>query len=97
MKPTPESLAQGKKDVRLRLRHYAVIVPLMISNLVSLLISSRLQKQPIYEALAMQVGIHLPTAESRQRSVERQVRRLMRAAPRAAASRANSPRADPLQ
>src|SRR5215471_6818856 len=32
---------------------YAVIVPLMISNLVSLFISSRLQKQPIYEALAV--------------------------------------------
>src|SRR5229473_397305 len=33
---------------------YAVIVPLMISNLVSLFISSRLQQQPIYEALAVQ-------------------------------------------
>src|SRR5690349_19995411 len=31
---------------------YAVIVPLMIANLVSLFISSRLQPQPIYEALA---------------------------------------------
>jgi chloride channel protein, CIC family len=59
---------------------YAVIVPLMISNLVSLFISSRLQKQPIYEALAIQDGIHLPTAESRQRSVQRQVRRVMRTA-----------------
>lgn len=46
---------------------YAVIVPLMISNLVSLFISSRLQPQPIYEALAVQDGIHLPTAETRQR------------------------------
>jgi hypothetical protein len=32
---------------------YAVIVPLMISNLVSLFVSSRLQRQPIYEALAV--------------------------------------------
>ena len=39
---------------------YAVIVPLMIANLVSLFISSRLQRQPIYEALAVQDGIHLP-------------------------------------
>src|SRR6266567_4247049 len=38
---------------------YAVIVPLMIANLVSLFISSRLQRQPIYEALAVQDGIHL--------------------------------------
>jgi chloride channel protein, CIC family len=46
-------------------RDYAVIVPLMISNLVSFFISSRLQPQPIYEVLAYQEGIHLPTAESR--------------------------------
>jgi chloride channel protein, CIC family len=59
---------------------YAVIVPLMISNLVSLFISSRLQKQPIYEALAIQDGIHLPSSESRQRSVQRQVIRVMRPA-----------------
>src|ERR1700736_701179 len=42
---------------------YAVIVPLMISNLLTLFICSRLQKQPIYEALAIQDGIHLPSAE----------------------------------
>ena len=35
-------------------RDYSVIVPLMIAYLVSLFIASRLQKQPIYEALAMQ-------------------------------------------
>jgi CIC family chloride channel protein len=46
-------------------RDYAVIVPLMISNLVSFFISSRLQPQPIYEVLAYQEGIHLPAAESR--------------------------------
>ncbi|PYX07808.1 MAG: hypothetical protein DMG88_13410 [Acidobacteria bacterium] len=59
---------------------YAVIVPLMISNLVSLFISSQLQKQPIYEALAIQDGIHLPSAESRTRHVQRQVIRIMRPA-----------------
>ena len=53
-------------------RDYAIIVPLMISNLVSLFISSRLQREPIYEVLARQDGIHLPGAESR--SVERQRR-----------------------
>jgi CIC family chloride channel protein len=57
---------------------YAVIVPLMISNLVSLFISSRLQRQPIYEALAIQDGIHLPTMETRQRHGQRQVFRVMR-------------------
>src|SRR5436190_15278591 len=59
---------------------YAVIVPLMISNLVSLFIASRLQHTPVYEALAIQDGVHLPSAESRQRSGERQVFRVMRAA-----------------
>jgi chloride channel protein, CIC family len=57
---------------------YAVIVPLMIANLVSLFISSRLQKQAIYEALAIQDGVHLPSAKSLQ-SVQRQVAGVMRA------------------
>jgi CIC family chloride channel protein len=59
---------------------YAVIVPLMIANLVSLFIASRLQREPIYEALAVQDGIHLPTAESRQRYNRRQVAGVMRPA-----------------
>jgi len=58
-------------------RDYAVIVPLMISNLVSYFISSRLQKEPIYEQLAEQDGIHLPRAENRQERLQRQVGRVM--------------------
>jgi chloride channel protein, CIC family len=57
---------------------YAVIVPLMISNMINLFIASRLQKQPIYEALAIQDGIHLPSAEARQRREQRQVVGIMR-------------------
>jgi CIC family chloride channel protein len=56
---------------------YAVIVPLMIANMVSLFIASRLQHEPIYEALAIQDGIHLPTAETRQRYGQRQVATVM--------------------
>lgn len=59
---------------------YAVIVPLMISNLVSLFIASGLQRQPIYEALAVQDGIHLPTVATRQRPSRHQVRQIMRTA-----------------
>ena len=59
---------------------YAVIVPLMIANLVSLFISSRLQRQPIYEALAVQDGIHLPTAEARQQHSHRRVAQVLRVA-----------------
>jgi chloride channel protein, CIC family len=42
-------------------RDYSIIVPLMISNLVSFFISRTLQPEPIYEALALQEGVHLPT------------------------------------
>jgi CIC family chloride channel protein len=59
-------------------RDYAVIVPLMISNLVSLFISARFQKQPIYEVLAHQDGIHLPRAETRKQGAQRQVAHAMR-------------------
>jgi chloride channel protein, CIC family len=59
---------------------YAVIVPLMIANLVSLFISSRLQREPIYEELAIQDGIHLPGAVARQRHGQKQVVRIMRTA-----------------
>lgn len=61
-------------------RDYTVIVPLMISNLVSFFVSSRLQKEPIYTALAMQDGIHLPTAEVRQRRRQQQVVQAMTSA-----------------
>ncbi len=57
---------------------YAVIVPLMIANLVSLFIASRLQREPIYDALAVQDGIHLPSAEARQRQGKRHIIRIMR-------------------
>src|SRR5208337_1304559 len=58
---------------------YAVIVPLMIANLVSLFIASRLHHEPIYEALAVQDGIHLPSAGARQRQGKRHIIRIMRA------------------
>ena len=54
-------------------RDYTVIVPLMISNLVSFFISLRLQPVPIYTALAFQDGIHLPTAETRRRRDQHRV------------------------
>jgi CIC family chloride channel protein len=42
-------------------RDYTIIVPVMIANLISFAISYRLQRQPIYEALAHQEGVSLPT------------------------------------
>jgi CIC family chloride channel protein len=43
-------------------RDYSIIVPLMIANLLSYYVSSRLQEEPIYEALLHQDGIHLPSS-----------------------------------
>jgi len=61
-------------------RDYAVIVPLMISNLVSFFISARLQREPIYEVLAQQDGIHLPNGDENAAEDQRRVERAMRAA-----------------
>jgi chloride channel protein, CIC family len=60
-------------------RDYAVIVPLMISNLVSYFIASRLQKEPVYEVLADQDGIHLPQGRGLG-TVRREVIQVMRPA-----------------
>jgi CIC family chloride channel protein len=46
-------------------RDYTIIVPLMISNLIAFFISQHFQREPIYEALARQDGMHLPTGEHR--------------------------------
>jgi CIC family chloride channel protein len=61
-------------------RDYAVIVPLMIANLVSLFISTRFQPEPIYEALAQQDGIHLPSLKTREEFRGRTVSHVMRGA-----------------
>lgn len=61
-------------------RDYSVIVPLMIANLVSLFIASRLQRTPTYEALALQDGLHLPNLKTRDAAGRRTVAQIMRAA-----------------
>ncbi|MGA2437004.1 MAG: chloride channel protein [Acidobacteriaceae bacterium] len=58
---------------------YAVIVPLMIANMVSLFVASLLQHEPIYEALAVQDGIHLPSARTRLHQDQRTVAEIMKA------------------
>jgi CIC family chloride channel protein len=62
-------------------RDYTVIVPLMIANLASLFISRRFQKEPIYEALAKQDGIHLPSSHVREELRGRSVAEVLRPAP----------------
>ncbi len=62
-------------------RDYSIIVPLMISNLIAFYISYKLQKEPIYEALAHQDGVHLPGAGSRSPGRYIRVDQAMRNAP----------------
>jgi len=58
-------------------RDYTIIVPLMIANMISFFISQLLQPDPIYEALALQDGVHLPTAGSRAGSAGARVSEIM--------------------
>jgi CIC family chloride channel protein len=44
---------------------YQILVPLMVANLLSFLISRRFQPVPVYHALLQQDQIHLPSAASR--------------------------------
>jgi len=62
-------------------RDYAVIVPLMIANMTSLFISSRFEPDPIYESLAHQDGIQLPTPEERGDSNGRTIQHVMQSSP----------------
>jgi CIC family chloride channel protein len=62
-------------------RNYTIIVPLMISNLLAFYISQKYQHEPIYEALARQDGLHLPTGEFRAMSRQLRVSAAIRPAP----------------
>jgi CIC family chloride channel protein len=66
-------------------RDYTIIVPLMISNMIAFYISQKLQRTPIYEALAHQDGIHLPTGQFRTHSRALTVTAALREAPQALA------------
>jgi chloride channel protein, CIC family len=62
-------------------RNYTIIVPLMMSNLIAFYISQRLQREPIYEALARQDGIHLPRGSTRQSALGLSASAAIREAP----------------
>ncbi len=62
-------------------RNYTIIVPLMISNLLAFYISQKFQRDPIYEALARQDGLHLPSGEFRTMSRQLRVSAATMAAP----------------
>ncbi len=62
-------------------RDYSIIVPLMIANLISFFVSQKLQREPIYEALALQEGVFLPTGESRREVDGIRVAQVMKTGP----------------
>lgn len=59
-------------------RDYSIIVPLMISNLLSFWLARRLIRTPIYEQLAAQDGVHLPRPPGERAEYELTVRDAMR-------------------
>jgi chloride channel protein, CIC family len=76
-------------------RDYNIIVPLMISNMVSYVVARAIIRTPIYEALAIQDGVHLPPSKGHRGEPEHLVGDAMRSpavllSPDTAASTARS-------
>lgn len=59
-------------------RDYSIIVPLMISNLVSFWLARKLVREPVYVQLAAQDGVHLPKPPDESTAHVLQVRDAMR-------------------
>ena len=57
---------------------YQILVPLMVANMLSFVISRRYQPVPVYHALLRQDGVHLPSAATPTPSASKAVRRLIR-------------------
>ncbi len=62
-------------------RDYSIIVPLMIANLIAYFSSRRFMPESLYEGLANQEGIHLPSSADRSRKDARRVLSIMRPVP----------------
>lgn len=58
---------------------YQILVPLMVANLLSFVISKRYQPTPVYHALLHQDGIHLPSAATHAAKRARTARHVMQA------------------
>jgi CIC family chloride channel protein len=55
-----------------------ILVPLMVANMLSFMISSRYQPVPVYHAVLQQDGVHLPSPGSSPTGPGRTVRHVMR-------------------
>ncbi len=56
---------------------YQILVPLMVANLLSFVISRRFQPMPVYHALLHQDGVHLPTTGALATRKTRTARQMM--------------------
>jgi CIC family chloride channel protein len=56
---------------------YEIVVPLMVANLLSFVISRRYQPTPVYHALLHQDGVHLPSPASHASRTSRTARHVM--------------------
>jgi CIC family chloride channel protein len=56
---------------------YQILVPLMVANLLSFVISRRFQPIPVYHALLLQDGIHLPSPATRAPNTARTAGHIM--------------------
>jgi CIC family chloride channel protein len=59
--------------------NYSIVLPVMISNTIAYLISRRYQREPIFDVLAAQDGVSLPSMEQQRESMVRRVEDAMRA------------------
>lgn len=60
---------------------YEILVPLMVANMLSYVISRRYQPVPVYHGLLHQDGIHLPSQAARAGSTNRTARHVMQTDP----------------
>ncbi len=58
--------------------NYSIVLPVMISNTFAYLVSRRYQPNGIFDVIAEQDGIHLPSMEHRREAVVRRVEEAMR-------------------
>jgi chloride channel protein, CIC family len=57
---------------------YQILVPLMVANMLSFVISRHYQPVPVYHALLRQDGVHLPSPGTQTLTTVRTARHVMR-------------------
>lgn len=61
--------------------NYSIVLPVMVSNMIAYLISRKYQREAIFDALAAQDGLSLPSMEQQRESMVHRVEDAMQAAP----------------